>query len=224
MTRHEQYDELLFQHELLRTRLRIREHYLGTVVKEVYENIGQVLSLIRIKLLGLHEEAGTGTREALDSSGELVGKTISDLRQMCRLFYPEEDILGGTGFHRVLAKETQSRFPGALYQADMDSPVPEILRGETGILVFGVLLELFAILDSGKQTKLTGVVVTADKAICRFVISYSGTLKQGELKKAGAARPGLALLQRVEMLGGSLSRKAGTNGNRKIILDLPINE
>lgn len=224
MTRHEQYETLLYQYELLRTRLRIREHYLGTVVKEVYENIGQVLSLIRIKLLGLQPEGDSGTRETLDSSGELVGKTISDLRQMCRLFYPEEDIMHEGGFHRVLSKEIQIRFPAATYHAEPGKEISKALTGERGILLFGIILEIFAAIEEERDADLREVEATFSKGVYRIGIGYTGSGKLPGLNRSVAMKPHLSTAERVRMLGGKMEYKSFKNGTRKIILDIPINE
>ena len=107
------YRELLYLYEILHTRLEIREHFLKTVVKEVYENIGQVLSLIRVQLSFYGQTLKQGKMKKLDSSGELVGKTIRDLRDMCQLFYPEADIISGAGFNRAVEHEIKTYLPGS---------------------------------------------------------------------------------------------------------------
>lgn len=222
MTRDEQYQILQYQYELLRTRLRIREHYLGTAVKEVYENIGQVLSLIRIKLLGLHQATSGGSREELDNSGELVGQTISDLRKMCRLFYPEEEIVNGAGFHKVMAREIKSRIADANYLFDETLITPRVLQGEKGLILFGILLEIVGTIETEGTGKL--VLLTSDQQAdrIRFLVDYRGEKISWRSGKANALRFSMGIAERTKLLGGRLKLKSNQNENRRIILDLPI--
>jgi hypothetical protein len=63
------HEGMLYQYELLRTRLRIREHYLQTAVKDVYDNIGQVLSLIRLQLALLQADINKDEGGKLEPCG-----------------------------------------------------------------------------------------------------------------------------------------------------------
>ncbi|MBL7733673.1 MAG: hypothetical protein JNM88_21060 [Chitinophagaceae bacterium] len=216
----QQYETLLYQHEVLLARLRIREHYLGTVVKEVYENIGQMLSLIRIKLLGLHHDFSDKTKEAIDTSGEMVGKTIRDLRQMCRLFYPEEDIVAAAGFYRVLDQESGSRFPKATITADHSQPLPPVLAGEKGLLVFGILLELFDELEKQPEAELVSLTVTCGSKTL-ITLTHTGHQPLVFSEKAIWPLPAMNCSKRASLLGGKIRQKKEKTGHRKIILQLP---
>src|SRR6478735_12794386 len=88
---------LLFKHEVLKARLAIRDFFLKNTVREVYENIGQVLSLVRVQL-ALLDTNKTEIYESVESPGHLVGKSIKDLRVMCKSFYPDADIISDDGF------------------------------------------------------------------------------------------------------------------------------
>jgi nitrate/nitrite-specific signal transduction histidine kinase len=76
----------LFKYEILRARLETRNFFLKNTVREVYENIGQVLSLVRLQLAlidGASKEEKNIDEELnvnIESSGKLVGQSIKDLR------------------------------------------------------------------------------------------------------------------------------------------------
>src|ERR671926_1311362 len=95
------HEQLLFRHDVLRARLDIRDFFLKNTVREVYENIGQVLSLERMQLAMLDSDKKAAIA-SIESPGNLVGQSIRDLRVMCKSFYPDADIINENGFVEAL--------------------------------------------------------------------------------------------------------------------------
>jgi signal transduction histidine kinase len=69
----------LFEQTLLRTQLEIQEYTFNYISQEIHDNIGQILSLIRINLNVLAEQLPDVHFEKTD---ELLGKVIRDLRTL----------------------------------------------------------------------------------------------------------------------------------------------
>lgn len=217
------YRELLYQYEILHTRLEIREHFLKTVVKEVYENIGQVLSLIRVQLSLLRSDFETGKNEKIDSSGKLVGKTIRDLRNMCQLFYPEADIISGAGFNRVVEQEIKTIYPKAVCHIDEESIIPATIKEEKGLVLFGILLKILTLIREEQKGQLNSAAVKYTRSKISINIDYSGeTIKRN--KKDVPANPfDLSIFERAELIGGHLEIKNAGHAGRRIKLVIPIN-
>lgn len=69
----------LFEHEKLISRLETQEETLNHISQEIHDNIGQVLSLVRLQLNTL----GTNPpEEKINETDELLGKAITDLRML----------------------------------------------------------------------------------------------------------------------------------------------
>ena len=85
--------KLLFQYEVLRARLCIRDFFLKTAVKEVYENVRQIRAQQVMQLAFFDEKNIEDQKEHIVQSGDLVGQSIADLRTMTRSFYPDVDLL-----------------------------------------------------------------------------------------------------------------------------------
>ncbi len=217
------YEKLLYQYEVLRTRLKIREHYLGTVVKEVYENIGQMLSLIRVKLSLLRQGSENG-EESISSSGEMVGQTINDLRSMCRLFYPEETIISGAGLYKVIDEEVRTQFPRATCLADEKTLTTARLGGERGLIVFGILLEIVTMIAREKRAGIDSVVINHDSKKIIFAFNYHGEMKWE--KNNTDLQDGLELniFDRARLVGARIQIKTKGDDNRRIKLEVPINQ
>ena len=217
------YRKLLYQYEVLRTRLEIREHYLKNVVKEVYENIGQVLSLIRVQLSSLRYDLETGRKERIDSSGELVGKTIRDLRNMCQLFYPETEIVNGPGFYQAIEQEIKALYPEAACTMGEESVVPSIIQNEKGLILFGILLEILTLITEKQKGKLHSVAIKYSKNKISIAIDYNGE----EMKRDGREDPpgtyNLSIFGRTQLMEGYLQIKKTGYDLIRIKLVIPIN-
>jgi nitrate/nitrite-specific signal transduction histidine kinase len=222
MTEHRSYRELLYQYEILRSRLDIREHYLRTVVKEVYDNVGQVLSLIRVQLTLLRSDFESGKKEKIDSSGELVGKTIRDLRNMCQLFYPEAEITGGAGFNRAIEYEMKDWFPEAVCIIDKNSGLPEKINEDKGLVLFDILLEIFSLIKQKCNGKLYSMTIKHGENKITITINYSGD----EIVRSEAANTQnsfeMSIFERAELLDGNLVIKNIEHADRRIKLVIPI--
>ncbi|HSB91550.1 MAG TPA: histidine kinase, partial [Flavitalea sp.] len=68
-----------FQRTLLQTQLEIQESTFTQISEEIHDNIGQMLSLVRINLNRLSSDS---RQEKIDETDELLGKAIVDLRNL----------------------------------------------------------------------------------------------------------------------------------------------
>ena len=74
--------------EELNSRIEIQQRSLEAYSKEIFENVGQVLSLVKLQLQAENENA-TGK---ISESGKLLGKAIADLRNLTKQLSPDEII------------------------------------------------------------------------------------------------------------------------------------
>lgn len=68
-----------FEQTLLKSQLEIQEHTFNEISREIHDNIGQVLSLVRINLNTIKAPED---KEKVDLMDELMGKAIGDLRSL----------------------------------------------------------------------------------------------------------------------------------------------
>ncbi len=101
-----------YQQEILKAQLEMKENTLHTISQEIHDNIGQVLSLVKLNLNTVVLEDCSPAIGKITASKELVGKAIQDLRnlskslntehissgQFSRAFQTELDIIQKTGF------------------------------------------------------------------------------------------------------------------------------
>ena len=68
-----------FDQTILRTQLEIQEQTFSYISREIHDNIGQILSLVRLNLSTFSDKVDRGK---FDSTDELLGKAIQDLRSL----------------------------------------------------------------------------------------------------------------------------------------------
>jgi signal transduction histidine kinase len=68
-----------FEQTLLKTQLEIQEQAFSYISQEIHDNIGQILSLVRLNLNTMGDAA---TEEKIEQTDELLGKAIKDLRDL----------------------------------------------------------------------------------------------------------------------------------------------
>lgn len=153
-----------FEYEVLRARLEIRDFFLKNLFREIYENIGQVLSLARILLAKHHTE--------IDQASQLVGKSIRDLRDLSKAFYPDADIMKEDGFNQGLKTAVAIIFPGHTAPINIKW-VKDVQDPRLKLILFNLVL---GIAESLKElnNELSGLTITFTKTTFKIVLSYTG--------------------------------------------------
>lgn len=73
-----------FRQELLKTQLEVHEQTLNHVSQEIHDNIGQVLSFIKLNLGAIKNLPESEKQERIAESRELVSHVINDLRDLSK--------------------------------------------------------------------------------------------------------------------------------------------
>jgi hypothetical protein len=215
------YEEFLYQYELLRTRLEIREYYLNAVVKEVYENIGQVLSYVRMQLALAKNDQPTAWNEKIEPSYQLIGKTIGDLRNMCKLFNPEENVFKKHGFLEVIRREVITQFPQVVFQANAtDANIPD-MHDEKMLVVLGIILELLVLLKEEKQPLQLFSISSPANAV-QFMLQYAGSPVREWGNEPSPYKYALTVFERASLIGGVLQNEGVNSKTSHLILTIPL--
>lgn len=84
-------DDLLYS-------LDIQNWYLKAFAREIYENVGQILSLAKLQLKTVNLKEEKESKKVIESSGKLLEKAIRDLRNLAKQLSPREVIQKGFAF------------------------------------------------------------------------------------------------------------------------------
>ena len=96
--------EYLYNNELLNSRLELQEHVMDQVSKEIHDNVGQVLSLVKLNLFSIGNNiTDEAPRRLVASSSELLNKAINDLRNLSHT--QSAMLVQQNGLYETLVKE-----------------------------------------------------------------------------------------------------------------------
>lgn len=73
-----------YEQEILKAELEVKEQTLHVVSLEIHDNIGQILSLVKLNLSKMKAEQDIGLAGRIVSTKELVTKAIQDLRNLSK--------------------------------------------------------------------------------------------------------------------------------------------
>ena len=76
--------EFQFQQTLLQTQLEIQEQTFKNISQEIHDNIGQVLSLVKLNINTMEPDKPEPLQEKIDNSRTLITKAIQDLRDLSK--------------------------------------------------------------------------------------------------------------------------------------------
>ena len=217
------YKNLMYEHEVLRAKYEIREHYLQHVVQEIYENVGQVLSLVRVKLISLSDEHRIDEQDDQDP-GSLVGQAILDLRNMCRSFYTETEVLKKQGMAEALDHELRLLGNDKKNQVQIKGE-PHTFSAGIEVIVLRILQEIF-ILVAKQQAELQLVcIIQYTSKYANFFVEYSGDSLTWDRSASAASELGLTRLtvpERIALIGGKLQVKTIAQNIIRIKLQIPL--
>jgi two-component system, NarL family, sensor kinase len=76
--------KVAFDKEILATQLEIQEQTFKNISQEVHDNIGQVLSLVKLNIYTMNTNEPAPLQVKIDASKELITKAIQDLRDLSK--------------------------------------------------------------------------------------------------------------------------------------------
>lgn len=208
--------------EILKARLAIRDYYLNTVVREIYENIGQTLSLVNMLLGTMALNKNNCLSETLSNSGKYLGRSIRDLRSMASHFYPEAELQEEVAWFHAIERLVHEH--GPLLKVRI-SGIPQDMDPDLKLLLFSMLHKILnALKEQDRELAVVNVKYAPTKI--KIVIGYHG--EPTYLKRLltdivnNAAASELDTLQAAALIGATFSRGTSTSSMNHIILTTPL--
>jgi signal transduction histidine kinase len=211
--------KLLLDYEVLRARLDIRDFFLKHTVREVYENIGQVLSVVRMQLAVLDVDDKETVRK-MPTANHLVGETIRELRTMCSNFYPDSDIIRDEGFIEGFNSIIRILYPDTTVKAQIRGFRKEI-QPQLILIIFKLIKEVLMIIKEA-EADLAKFSISYSQNHVNWIVDYVGKEIQlmPESSEDVIDRP-LALGERAELIGGRITVTTTKTATYRIILISP---
>lgn len=210
-----------FNEELLHIKLEIQAHSQDMMIKEIYENVGQILSLARLNLTALQYQKKQDMLAMLNNSGELVGKAIKDLRLLSNPVTTKEII--ERGLIPALEHEirTINRIGHHTVQLQAAEPFPRFPVAEE-LVLFRILQECLQVIP--EYVPGSDITVTA---ICQqqeavFMISSPASDKQRHHFNTNFPLLAKTISSKTRMINAGLSVNSNTGPTLEIQVQLSV--
>lgn len=188
-----------FDQTLLRATLEIQEQTFTYISREIHDNIGQVLSLVRLNLNTLNNPADEKKINLMD---ELMGRALTDLRNLSHSL--DTDMIRNTGWIKateklLIALEKTGSIKTSFF-AEENLPT---LGNEKSIILFRMIQE--SLNNIIKHAGATGIKFSARKKENTIVINIEDNGKGFDRNQVIAGTGLQNLEKRARMINANLS-------------------
>ncbi len=212
--RHQHLKELvqmkdLFEQEALRSQLEIQENIFRTIGLELHDNIGQLLSVVKMSLSILPIDKTHPAYESIQNSRQILNKAIVDVSHLTKSLNTERIIV--VPFGDVLQYELDALAKSGIVAVDYQCSIPELpISEQKRIFLFRIFQEI--INNMLKHSKASLVIVKlylTEENKFALSIQDNGTgfdLKEKLQTREAAAGVGLkSLFNRAHLIGARLN-------------------
>ena len=214
--------EYQYKNELLNTRLEVQEHLLNQVSREIHDNVGQVLSLVKLHLFSVRNQlVNDNAIRLIETSSSLLDKAIEDLRNISHA--QNADLLERIGLQEAIRKELD-------YARSLKNMICDLeilgdyysLPADKELLTYRILQE--AIHNSMKHARCSKLIVSLTYEPGNFTLSVADNGLGFNVSDGFAAQGiGISHMQyRARMLNGSLDIQSLRLQGTSITLKYPL--
>lgn len=198
-----------FEQTLLRSQLEIQEQTFSYISKEIHDNIGQVLSLARLNINTIQSDI---EKEKLEATDELLGKAITDLRNLSHSL--DRDNIQSNGWIKSTEKILQHlERPGLAIYFTHEEGLPE-MNHEKSIILFRMIQEMINNIIRHAEATEVGFEVKENNKKILITLKDNG---KGFDKQTVIAGNGLRNLEsRSKMIGAILNIESAKNKGTEI--------
>lgn len=188
-----------FEQTLLQSKLEIQEQTFADISREIHDNIGQVLSLARINLNTMAEQAENPKINLVD---ELMEKAITDLRNLSHSL--DADLMRKKGWLEPTQKLLRDLEKSGKYVTRLFiSENPPTLGNDKPIILFRMIQEIVNNIIKHAGANLIELSVSKDKERLQISLKDNG---KGFSKEKISAGAGLRNLEnRARMIAADLA-------------------
>lgn len=212
-----------YQQELLKAQLEMKEQTLHNVSQEIHDNIGQILSLVKLNLNTVVVAHTKEAAEKITMTKDLVGKAIQDLRNLSKTLNTAhihtQKLSESLQFELKLIEKT------GMYQTDFQvNGTEERIDGQKQLIVFRIAQEV-----------LQNIIKHAKAHHIRINLEYLPKLLKLHIKDDGIGfdisrnipmeerGTGITnMFHRAKLIGADLSINSRQNEGTIMILSLPM--
>lgn len=224
-TRERQKLQTDFQQELLRTQLEIQEQTFQNISQEIHDNIGQMLSLVKLNLnTADFNQALPAAIDKVQRSKELVSKAISDLRDLSKSLNPE--IIMKIGLTEAMERELLIVAKTGQYEVNLSQEGDYYrLDPQKELIIFRIFQEILNNIINHSKAKTVNVTLEYQPQLFRLTVGDDGMGFDITSLKYNERCPGLgiqSMRNRAKMIGAEIQFMSVLDEGTEVSVELPF--
>jgi two-component system, NarL family, sensor kinase len=217
--------KVLYEQELLRSQLEMQESTFKFVAQELHDNIGQVLSVIKLSLSILPLDKNHPAYEGIQNCREMLNKVIFDVSHITKSMH--SDRISDIGIDEAIRFELDTLRKTGLTKVDFEvAGTPNSIDPQKAIFIFRMFQEMINnILKHAQASQINvGVNYTTDNKFVLKVedngIGFNAEKKQTQTNSSSGI--GLRnMVNRAKLIGALISIQSEAGNGTAITVELP---
>ncbi len=212
-----------FDKEILESKLDIQEQIFKNISQEIHDNIGQILSLAKITINTMDVKEYDPLREKITASTELIGKAITDLRNLSMSLNAdsilEMGLIKSIQFELDLIKKTGKYNTNLIVEG-----IPYDLTQQQELVLFRIFQETLH--NALKHSKASQINMNVSYNSANFImlvsddgIGFNTTAIYS--KKAGTSSGLRNIKNRAGVIGADIKINSEEGNGTNIVITLP---
>lgn len=216
-----------FQQTLLQTQLEIQEQTLKTISEEIHDNIGQALSLAKLKLNTIDIAKQEQLIEKITDSKNLVSKAIQDLRDLSRSL--NTDNIAAMGLIRAVEYELELFRKSGFATNLLISGTITRMEPQRELIIFRIVQEALTNIIKHAEAKAITVTAAYNTGTLELQVQDDGkgTTVMQDINGGENSNKSLGLRNmhnRAKMVGATFSMESVPGNGTVIKLSIPFNK
>ena len=217
-----------YEQELLRSQLEIQESTLKGIAQELHDNIGQVLSVIKLWMASMPLEKDHAAYEGLQDSRKLLNQVILDMANLTKSLHT--DRITQIGLAEAIRFDVEMLKKTGVLQINFSLTGNEIsFDGQKSIFLFRIFQEMINnILKHAKATLVNvSIIYSADNKFVLRVQDNGIGFDLGKKRTEVNSSSGLGLksmMNRAQLIGAEVSMESEPGKGTDIKVELPMDD
>jgi len=215
-----------YQQELLRSQLEIQETTFKTIAQELHDNIGQVLSVVKLSLSILPLEKDHAAYESVQASRQMLNKVIFDMGNLTKSMHT--DRITQIGLVEAIRFDVDSIQRTGLLKVDFQVEGDEYrFEDQRSIFLFRMFQEMMN--NILKHSKATQVIIAVNYSIDnKFVLKVEDNGVGFDVDKkrtTASSSSGIGLksmTNRASLIGAQITVQSQPGKGTSIKVELPL--
>ncbi|WP_304233170.1 sensor histidine kinase [Jiulongibacter sediminis] len=213
-----------FNEEILTAKNEVQENTMKHIARELHDNIGQLLSLVKIQLNNIDEE-NPGLKRVTDSR-EYLNKALTDLRSLSKTLNSENILQAG--LVKAIAFELERLEKTGFVETSFENQCSLVnIEPKISIIVFRIFQEMVQNVIKHANAKKLSVSLYQNTEVYTLELTDDGQGFEVEKKfrsNGFQSGSGLANLKnRAELINGKLDIASTPGQGTTLKLSIPIN-